>query len=179
MSRDLAVQSPAEQPKRRKATTNRARVGRPRTEARARNGRERQLSDTAFAIAEPTPSIEIQAANETAKAEEQSKACAATPTPSTAISAGAAERQLQNTDRSLWHSFLRYFRNMRAPQKRLRVCESVSLGDKRFLAIVRVDSESFLLGGSTASVSMLAKLNDPNSFSAMLEQKSAGAGSLQ
>jgi len=78
----------------------------------------------------------------------------------------------------LWARLARFFR-MRTPEKRLRVCESVSLGEKRFLAIVRVDSESFLLGGSTGNVSMLAKLQDPGAFSAMLQTKSAEAGCLQ
>ena len=60
-------------------------------------------------------------------------------------------------------------------RKRMRVCESVSLGDKRFLAIVRVDSEHFLLGGSSGSVSLLAKLDDPAAFSSLLRQKSVQA----
>jgi hypothetical protein len=99
--------------------------------------------------------------------------------PSAAVPQGAIAEPSASTQRGLWNFFLRYFRNMRAPQKRLRVCESVSLGEKRFLAIVRVDSESFLLGGSTGSVSMLAKLNEPGSFSAVLQNKSVEAGSLQ
>jgi flagellar biosynthesis protein FliO len=92
---------------------------------------------------------------------------------------GTIDTSSTSTKRGIWNIFLRYFRNMRAPQKRLRVCESVSLGDKRFLAIVRVDAESFLLGGSTGSVSMLAKLNEPGSFSAVLQNKAVEAGSLQ
>jgi len=99
--------------------------------------------------------------------------------PSVAVPAGTIEAPSKAKQRGFWNIFLRYFRNIRAPQKRLRVCESVSLGEKRFLAIVRVDSESFLLGGSTGSVSMLAKLNDPGSFSAVLQNKSVEASSLQ
>jgi flagellar biosynthesis protein FliO len=88
------------------------------------------------------------------------------------------ERTPPNHVRDLWDSFLSYFRRMRAPQKRLRVCESVSLGEKRFLAIVKVDSESFLLGGSTTNVSMLAKLSAPTGFAAVF-QKADEAGSLR
>ncbi|MBI3476224.1 MAG: flagellar biosynthetic protein FliO [Acidobacteria bacterium] len=94
-------------------------------------------------------------------------------------SEGKLELPSNSSQRGIWNVLLRYFRNMRAPQKRMRVCESVSLGDKRFLAIVRVDCESFLLGGSTGSVSMLAKLNDQGSFSAVLQNKSVDAGLLR
>jgi len=50
-------------------------------------------------------------------------------------------------------------------KKRLRVCESVSLGEKRFIAVVQVDGEQFLVGGSSNSVSTLAHLEQPREFS--------------
>ena len=40
----------------------------------------------------------------------------------------------------------------------MKVCESVSLGDKRFMAIVRVDGQQYLVGGATNAVSLLAHL---------------------
>ena len=43
-------------------------------------------------------------------------------------------------------------------RKNLRVCESVSLGEKRFVAVVQVDGERFLIGGAAGSVAMLTKL---------------------
>jgi flagellar biogenesis protein FliO len=46
----------------------------------------------------------------------------------------------------------------RRPQKRLRVADTVSLGEKRFVAILRVDGEQFLLGGSSSNVVLLARL---------------------
>jgi len=49
-------------------------------------------------------------------------------------------------------------------KKRLRVCESVSLGEKRFIAVVQVDGEQFLVGGSSSSVSTLAHLEQPREF---------------
>ena len=79
----------------------------------------------------------------------------------------------------LWQRVRNSFKTLHAPKKRLHVCESVSLGEKRFLAIVRVDSESFLLGGATGNVAMLAKLNDAATFSSVLEQKSCVAGLVQ
>ncbi len=41
--------------------------------------------------------------------------------------------------------------------KRLRVSETVSLGDKRFVALVNVGAREFLIGGGTQSVSLLAQ----------------------
>ena len=49
-------------------------------------------------------------------------------------------------------------------KKRLRVCESVSLGEKRFIAVIQVDGEQFLVGGSSNSVSTLAHLEKPKNF---------------
>lgn len=46
------------------------------------------------------------------------------------------------------------------PQKhrRLRVNETVSLGDKRFVSILEVDGRSYLIGGGSGSVALLASL---------------------
>jgi flagellar biogenesis protein FliO len=49
-------------------------------------------------------------------------------------------------------------------QKQLRVCESVSLGDKRFVAVIQVDQERFLIGGATNSIAMLTRLQETASF---------------
>ena len=43
-------------------------------------------------------------------------------------------------------------------KKRLRVCETVSLGEKRFVAVVEIDGEQFLVGGAAGSVATLARL---------------------
>jgi hypothetical protein len=42
--------------------------------------------------------------------------------------------------------------------KRLRVSETVSLGEKRFVALVRVEDREFLIGGGSSGVSMLTAL---------------------
>jgi hypothetical protein len=42
--------------------------------------------------------------------------------------------------------------------KRLRISETVSLGEKRFVAIVKVEGREFLIGGGTAGMSLLAQL---------------------
>jgi len=50
---------------------------------------------------------------------------------------------------------------VRPNRKRLRVCETVPLGDKRFVAVIQVDDQQFLLGGSASSISLLAQLEKP------------------
>jgi flagellar biogenesis protein FliO len=44
--------------------------------------------------------------------------------------------------------------------RRLRVCETLSLGDRRFLAIVEFDRQEFLVGGSGNSLELLARLHE-------------------
>ncbi len=55
-------------------------------------------------------------------------------------------------------------------RKNLRVCENVSLGDKRFIAVVQVDEERFLIGGSSSAVSLLARLPEAKAMTAELER---------
>jgi len=43
-------------------------------------------------------------------------------------------------------------------RKTLRVCESVSMGERRFVAVIQVDKQRFLIGGGTGSVSLLSRL---------------------
>ena len=42
--------------------------------------------------------------------------------------------------------------------KRLRVAETVSLGEKRFVALIRVEDCEFLIGGGSSGVSLLTQL---------------------
>ena len=44
--------------------------------------------------------------------------------------------------------------------RRLRVCETLSLGDRRFLAVVEFNRQEFLVGGSGNSFALLARLQD-------------------
>lgn len=46
----------------------------------------------------------------------------------------------------------------RGVSRRLRVAETVSLGEKRFVSILQVDGEQFLLGGSPSNITLLARL---------------------
>jgi flagellar biogenesis protein FliO len=57
---------------------------------------------------------------------------------------------------------------VRQAHKSLRVCENISLGEKRFVAVVQVDDERFLIGGSSGSVSLLSRLQEAKTFAAVL-----------
>jgi hypothetical protein len=46
----------------------------------------------------------------------------------------------------------------RTAAKRLRLSEVVSLGDKRFVALVKVEDREFLVGGAASGLSLLAQL---------------------
>jgi hypothetical protein len=59
---------------------------------------------------------------------------------------------------SLWGRILRLSR--RAP-RRLRLCESLPLGERRFVAVVEFEQSRFLVGGTSASLVLLARLGNP------------------
>jgi hypothetical protein len=79
------------------------------------------------------------------------------------------QKPLRATLAKYW-SRIRQGIKIRPVKKRLRVCETVSLGEKRFIAVVQVDQEQFLVGGSPTSISMLAHLEDSPKFSDVLRQ---------
>lgn len=56
--------------------------------------------------------------------------------------------------------------------KAMRLCETISLGDKRFLAIVQVDEERILIGGSASTVALLTRLPETKAFSTVLLEQS-------
>jgi hypothetical protein len=49
--------------------------------------------------------------------------------------------------------------NRRAP-RRLRLCESLALGERRFVAVVEFETARFLVGGTPSSVVLLSRLSD-------------------
>jgi flagellar biogenesis protein FliO len=57
-----------------------------------------------------------------------------------------------------WLRAIRAQVRRRRKKRTLRLCETLSLGEKRFLAVVRVDRKRFLLGGAGNSVSLLTEL---------------------
>ncbi|MGA2570207.1 MAG: flagellar biosynthetic protein FliO [Terracidiphilus sp.] len=45
--------------------------------------------------------------------------------------------------------------------KRLRLAEAVSLGEKRFVAIIHAEGHKYLVGGGSSGVVLLTELNEP------------------
>jgi flagellar biogenesis protein FliO len=45
--------------------------------------------------------------------------------------------------------------------RRLRLSETLSLGEKRFLAVVQFQQQEFLVGGTGNSIALLARLDAP------------------
>ena len=68
-----------------------------------------------------------------------------------------AGETLWQRGRACWHQLMEAGR--RRP-KSLRVCESLSLGDRRFVAVVAYEHSRFLLGGTSGSLVLLARLED-------------------
>jgi len=81
------------------------------------------------------------------------------------LAAGAAppmplKQTLAELAQRAWQTLCRAAKSQAAKKKHLRVCENVSLGDKRFVALVQVDEQRFLIGGGVNSVAMLARLSE-------------------
>jgi len=73
---------------------------------------------------------------------------------------------------AVWEWAARWFsaiRVRRAPRQ-LRVAESVSLGEKRIVAVIEYQGQKFLVGGGSASVNLLARLGEGADFSEMLTE---------
>lgn len=44
------------------------------------------------------------------------------------------------------------------PQKQLRLCETLGLGERRFIAVVQFEQQKFLIGGTGSSLALLTRL---------------------
>ena len=60
--------------------------------------------------------------------------------------------------------------------KQLRVSETVSLGEKRFVALVNIEGQKFLIGGGSSGVSLLTQLGTNESSTEALQSIAAAAG---
>jgi flagellar biogenesis protein FliO len=58
----------------------------------------------------------------------------------------------------------------RSSTRRLRVAEIVSLGEKRFVAVVQVDGRHFLLAGGPTNIVLLAQLDTKEAFGDVLKK---------
>lgn len=65
--------------------------------------------------------------------------------------------------------------NKFAVAKQLRVAETVSLGEKRFVSVIQVDGQKFLIGGGSSGVTLLTQLGAADTAGAAL-QTIANAG---
>jgi Flagellar biosynthesis protein, FliO len=59
--------------------------------------------------------------------------------------------------RDLWGRILRFSQR---PPRRLRLCESLPLGERRFVAVVEFERSRFLVGGTSQSLALLARLGN-------------------
>ena len=72
----------------------------------------------------------------------------------------AAQRQVEKAQRR--GGLFSWLRSRRVfAEKQLRVSESLSLGEKRFVAILHAEGRKFLIGGGASGVSLLATLEPP------------------
>jgi len=75
-----------------------------------------------------------------------------------------AEKEIQSPAPGLgwsgcWQWIQEHWRTRRrSPRRQLRLCEMLSLGEKRFVAVVECGCQRYLLGGSSSSVELLTEL---------------------
>jgi len=75
--------------------------------------------------------------------------------------------------KSLWQGVRRAVKSRKA--RRLRVCETLSLGDRRFVAVIEFDHQEFLVGGSGNSLELLARLHEGKVLTEPSSQQKPGA----
>jgi flagellar biogenesis protein FliO len=71
--------------------------------------------------------------------------------------------------RSWFSSFWRHV-GTSGKVRRLRLSESLSLGEKRFVAVVEFETQRFLIGGGAQSVNLLARLGEGADFAEVLTE---------
>jgi flagellar biogenesis protein FliO len=76
----------------------------------------------------------------------------------------------QNGLLSRLRRWLQVRREERSGDRRLRVAETVSLGEKRFVAVVQVDGRHFLLAGGPTTIALLAQLDNNEPFEDVLKK---------
>jgi flagellar biogenesis protein FliO len=71
-----------------------------------------------------------------------------------------------------WERLLGVIASVRVSRKprRLRLCESLSLGEKRFVAVIHYEGQQFLIGGSASSLNLLARLGETSDFAAVMTE---------
>jgi flagellar biogenesis protein FliO len=71
-----------------------------------------------------------------------------------------------------WERMLGLFASVRVGRKprRLRLCESLSLGEKRFVAVIQYEGQQFLVGGGAGSLNLLARLGEAPDFATVMTE---------
>jgi len=89
-----------------------------------------------------------------------------------APTAGTGANVLHHTSGllSLALNWIRERRSGRSRGRRLKVTETVSLGDKRFIAVVQMDGIQYLVGGGATNVTLLAQLKENEPFQNLLKE---------
>ena len=68
----------------------------------------------------------------------------------------------------LWQALAAF--RVRRTARQLRICESLSLGEKRVVAVVQYEGQKFLIGAGTQSVNLLSRLDAAKDFSELLTE---------
>lgn len=94
------------------------------------------------------------------------------PTPHLPVFPSEVQLKMLHNTSGLFSRLWNWFRERqaaRADSKRLHVSASVSLGEKRFIAVIQVDGQQFLVGGGATNVSLLAQVADNEPLGSVLE----------
>jgi flagellar biogenesis protein FliO len=70
---------------------------------------------------------------------------------------------------SAW-KWLAHKRSLQLAAKRLRVAETIQLGEKRFVSILQVDGAQYLIGGAAGNVQLLAVLDKTQDAQSILRE---------
>jgi flagellar biogenesis protein FliO len=71
----------------------------------------------------------------------------------------ASSALLKYIGRRVGHLWQKVVKAGQRSPRALRLCESVNLGDRRFIAVVEYERWRFLVGGTSGSLVLLANLN--------------------
>jgi flagellar biogenesis protein FliO len=88
------------------------------------------------------------------------------------LTGGSGLKVLQNASGLLSRAlnWIRERQSGRSGGRRLKVTETVSLGDKRFIAVVQMDGIQYLVGGGATNVTLLAQLKENEPFQNLLKE---------
>lgn len=61
----------------------------------------------------------------------------------------------------------RWLRARPRRERRLRLVETLPLGERRFVAVVSLDGREYLVGGTPSSLALLSEIEDPEGLGAI------------